>query len=186
MRSKFQKLTRSMWERVEELISRLEKPFARCGWDPAEGESPHCTSCRPLILGALCTVCEDEEVRREALRRYHALMKDGDGATDACFSPVDTLCHTEIRTLCMKEGVREGPESQVRKTVDELMTKYHETTGAEQRRILSAIGQAEYPSVLTSILDYALDGTVRKQDSYMVFACVMRNKKVSHEWAGET
>lgn len=77
----------------------------------------------------------------------------------------------------MKEGVKEGNEQEARKVVAQLMEKYHKTTGAEQRRILSAIGQSQYPSILTGILNYTLDGTIRKQDSYQSFACVARNKK---------
>ena len=77
----------------------------------------------------------------------------------------------------MKEGVREGTEQEARQVVATLMEKYHQTTGAEQRRILAAIGQSQYPSILTSVLNYTLDGTIRKQDSYQSFACVARNKK---------
>ena len=62
-------------------MGSVETPFARCGWDPVEGETPHCTACRPLILSLLCSVCEDASVRREALRRFHDWLKSGDGAT---------------------------------------------------------------------------------------------------------
>ena len=61
----------------------------------------------------------------------------------------------------MKEGVREGTEQEARQVVATLMEKYHQTTGAEQRRILAAIGQSQYPSILTSVLNYTLDGTWR-------------------------
>lgn len=77
----------------------------------------------------------------------------------------------------MKEGVKEGTEKEARVVVSELMEKYKATTGAEQRRILSAIGQSQYPAILTSLLNFTLDGTIRKQDSYQSFACVARNKK---------
>lgn len=78
----------------------------------------------------------------------------------------------------MKEGVKEGDEAAARRTVRELMERYQSTTGAEQRRILSAIGQTPHASILTGVLNYSLDGTVRKQDSYMAFASVARNRKV--------
>ena len=78
----------------------------------------------------------------------------------------------------MKEGVLEGDEAAARHTVAELMAKYDGTTGAEQRRILAAIGQVRHASILSNILEYSLDGTVRKQDSYMAFASVARNRKV--------
>lgn len=77
----------------------------------------------------------------------------------------------------MKEGVREGTEKEARAVVAELMEKYKKTTGAEQRRILSAIGQSQYPAILSGLLNYTLDGTIRKQDSYQSFACVARNKQ---------
>ena len=41
-------------------------------------------SCRPLVLSVLCSVCEDEAVKREALSRFHAFMKDHDGARVVC------------------------------------------------------------------------------------------------------
>ena len=90
---------------------------------------------------------------------------------------IETLCHSEIRVLCMKEGVKEGSEKEARLVVADLMKKYKETTGAEQRRILAAIGQSQYPSILSSLLGYTFDGTIRKQDCYQSFACVSRNKE---------
>lgn len=62
----------------------MEKPYQRCGWDGKKNETPAMTSCRPLVLNVLCSVCEDEEVKREALSRYHAFMKDHDGVCVVC------------------------------------------------------------------------------------------------------
>lgn len=62
----------------------MDKPYQRCGWDAQADEEPAMTSCRPLVLGVLCSVCEDEAVKREALNRFHAFMKDHDGAHMAC------------------------------------------------------------------------------------------------------
>ena len=120
-----------------------------------------------LICSALCTICEDEEVRGEPLRRFNVLMKHND----------ETVCHTEIRLLCMREGVKEGDELTVSHTINQLMEKYQTTTGAEKRRIISAVGQACYPSLVRRILGFTLDGTVRKQDTYTCFASVVRNRK---------
>ena len=60
----------------------------------------------------------------------------------------------------------------------QLMALYQETTGVEKRRILSALGQSQYLSVLYAVLNFSLDGTIRKQDTYQAFACVCRNRKV--------
>ena len=60
----------------------------------------------------------------------------------------------------------------------QLMALYQETTGVETRRILSALGQSQYPSLLYAVLNFSLDGTIRKQDTYQAFACVCRNRKV--------
>ena len=77
----------------------------------------------------------------------------------------------------MREGVKEGEEAAVTRTVNQRMEKYQETTGAEKRRILAAVGQAQFKPIVMRILNFSLDGTVRKQDTYTVFASVMRNKK---------
>lgn len=92
------------------------------------------------------------------------------------YHSLETACHTEIRLLCMREGVKRGDEATVQATVNALMKKHDETTGAEKRRIIAAIGQALHPSVLQRVLNFTLDGTVRKQDSYASFAAVARNK----------
>lgn len=125
----------------------------------------------------LCNVCSNEEVRAEAVRRFHLLMKDDDRRRGISRRNVEELCHTEIRQLCMREGVKEGEEVAVSRTVNQLMEKYQETTGAEKRRILAAVGQAQFKPIVMRILSFSLDGTVRKQDTYTVFASVMRNKK---------
>lgn len=125
----------------------------------------------------LCNVCSNEEVRAEAVRRFHLLMKDDDRRRGISRRNVEELCHTEIRQLCMREGVKEGEEAAVSRTVNQLMEKYQETTGAEKRRILAAVGQAQFKPIVMRILSFSLDGTVRKQDTYTVFASVMRNKK---------
>lgn len=62
----------------------MEKPYQRCGWDAQADEEPTMASCRPLVLSVLCSVCEDEAVKREALSRFHAFMKDHDGARVVC------------------------------------------------------------------------------------------------------
>lgn len=76
----------------------------------------------------------------------------------------------------MREGVKRGDEPSVQATVNALMEKHNTTTGAEKRRIISAVGQAQHPSILQRVLNFTLDGTVRKQDSYASFAAVARNK----------
>ncbi len=120
-----------------------------------------------LWTRALCTICEDETVRAEALRRFNELMKHND----------ETVCHTEIRLLCMREGVKEGDELTVSRTISQLMEKYETTTGAEKRRIIAAVGQARFPNLVRRILGFTLDGTVRKQDTYTCFASVVRNRQ---------
>lgn len=96
---------------------------------------------------------EDETVRAEALRRFNELMKHND----------ETVCHTEIRLLCMREGVKEGDELTVSRTISQLMEKYETTTGAEKRRIIAAVGQARFPNLVRRILGFTLDGTVRSR-----------------------
>ena len=37
------------------------------------------TTTRPILISVLNTVCEDEAIKKEALRRFHLYMKNGDG-----------------------------------------------------------------------------------------------------------
>lgn len=81
--------------------------------------------------------------------------------------------------------MRAGTEAEAKATMEVLMTMYQETTGVEKRRILSALGQSQYPSILRAVLNFSLDGTIRKQDTYQAFACVCRNRKVGDGVWGE-
>ncbi|OAO12393.1 metallopeptidase M1 [Blastocystis sp. ATCC 50177/Nand II] len=150
-------------------LSLMEKAYARCGWDAAEGESTEMTSARPQILRVMCSLCEEPVAVQEALRRYHAFMKDHD----------EKACHPEIRALCLAQGLRACSEAEAKQAMAQLMALYQETTGVEKRRILSALGQSQYPSLLYAVLNFSLDGTIRKQDTYQAFACVCRNRKHS-------
>lgn len=80
--------------------------------------------------------------------------------------------------LCLEQGLRACSEAEAKQLMAQLMAQYQETTGVEKRRILSALGQSQYPSVLNTVLNFSLDGTIRKQDTYQAFACVCRNRKV--------
>ena len=75
----FQALTRSMYSLVEWIRFRLQQPYEQCGWDPKEGEDRYTTTSRPVLLSVLNSVCEEESIKQEALRRYHQWMKNGDG-----------------------------------------------------------------------------------------------------------
>ena len=57
----------------------LESDCESCGWDPKEGEDRYITTTRPMLISVLNTVCEDEAIKKEALRRFHLYMKNGDG-----------------------------------------------------------------------------------------------------------
>jgi aminopeptidase N len=61
------------------VVRQLFAPqFERLGWDAKEGESDLTPQLRAIVLGALGTVGEDEEIRKEAARRFDANDLDGD------------------------------------------------------------------------------------------------------------
>ena len=64
---------------IHSFMYRLQSHYEACGWDPKEGEDRYITTTRPMLISVLNTVCEDEAIKKEALRRFHLYMKNGDG-----------------------------------------------------------------------------------------------------------
>ena len=64
---------------IHSFIHRLQSHYEACGWDAKEGEDRYITTTRPILINVLNTVCEDEAIKKEALRRFHLYMKNGDG-----------------------------------------------------------------------------------------------------------
>jgi len=62
-------------ERVREIF---EPQFARLGWDALPGESELTPQLRAIVLSTLGTVCADEEIQAEALKRFDANDVSGD------------------------------------------------------------------------------------------------------------
>jgi puromycin-sensitive aminopeptidase len=63
---------------VERVRSIFEPQYARLGWDPRSGESALTPQLRALVLLTLGTVCDDDAVRTEALKRFDADDVSGD------------------------------------------------------------------------------------------------------------
>jgi puromycin-sensitive aminopeptidase len=58
----------------------FEPQFARLGWDARPGESELTPQLRAIVLSTLGTVCEDQPIRAEALKRFDANDVSGDVA----------------------------------------------------------------------------------------------------------
>jgi puromycin-sensitive aminopeptidase len=56
----------------------LDPQFARLGWDKKPGENELAPQVRSIVIGILGTVCSDEAIRAEAVRRFEANDLDGD------------------------------------------------------------------------------------------------------------
>ena len=63
---------------TERVRGIFEPQFARLGWDALPGESELTPQLRAFVLSTLGTVCADEEIRAEALKRFDANDVSGD------------------------------------------------------------------------------------------------------------
>jgi puromycin-sensitive aminopeptidase len=66
---------------TERVRGIFEPQFARLGWDALPGESELTPQLRAFVLSTLGTVCADEEIRAEALKRFDANDVGGDLAS---------------------------------------------------------------------------------------------------------
>ncbi len=126
----------------------------RLGWDPRPGEGELAPQLRSLVIGMLGTIGQDEDVRKEAVRRFEANEMDGDIALSI------------LRVVASQD--RPGDYETF------LERHRHASTPQEDLRYLTALGAFRSEST-------ALDATerclieFRSQDAPLVIPALMRN-----------
>jgi puromycin-sensitive aminopeptidase len=131
--------------------SLLQPQYARLGWEKTPGENERDSTLRAVVIGALGSLGEDEEVRTEAARRY-AAMRVGENTLDGDL--VDA-----VETVLASTN---NPEY-----YDQLHAKFQDdkSTPQEQVGALQSLACFTSEPMLSRTLDMILDRTVRTQDA---------------------
>ncbi|XP_011182080.1 puromycin-sensitive aminopeptidase isoform X2 [Zeugodacus cucurbitae] len=141
---------------------KLYRPVAdRLGWDVREGENHLDTLLRSLVLSRLVSFrCKD--IIAEAQKRF---AKHADGT-----NPIPA----DLRSTCYKAVLQNGDE----KIFNEMLQLYRSTDlHEEQDRISRALGCIGNVNILRKVIDFAMSGEVRAQDSVFVIVAVAVNPK---------
>ncbi|XP_054732013.1 puromycin-sensitive aminopeptidase isoform X1 [Anastrepha obliqua] len=141
---------------------KLYRPVAdRLGWDVRENENHLDTLLRSLVLSRLVSFrCKD--VIAEAQKRFHA---HANGT-----NPIPA----DLRSTCYKAVLQDGDET----IFNEMLQLYRSTDlHEEQDRISRGLGCIGNVDLLRKVIDFAMSGEVRAQDSVFVIVAVAVNPK---------
>ncbi|XP_061395551.1 puromycin-sensitive aminopeptidase isoform X1 [Musca vetustissima] len=141
---------------------KLYRPVAeRLGWEVRDGENHLDTLLRSLVLSRLVSFrCKD--IIDEAKKRFR------DHANNVCPVPAD------LRSTCYKAVLQDGDEC----IFNEMLALYRATDlHEEQDRISRALGCIGNVDLLRKVIDFAMSGEVRAQDSVFVIVAVAVNPK---------
>ena len=152
----------------EAFVSNLVRPaLDRLGWEPREGESDLTRKLRGDLIAALGNLAEDEQVI-ERCRALTARILEGD-----TFDP--EVC-TAALTVYARSG---GNEEHVN-----LWQAYQEAvTPLEQVRFLRSVATVEREDQALDTLHKVVDGDIRTQDGFWVFARLLGGKAGPGVWA---
>nr|XP_016933786.1 puromycin-sensitive aminopeptidase isoform X2 [Drosophila suzukii] len=140
----------------------LYEPVAhRLGWEPRDGENHLDTLLRSLVLTRLVSFRSEDAIEEAQLRfRGHV---NGTNPLPA-----------DLRTTCYKAVLQDGDE----KIFEEMLDLYRATDlHEEQDRISRALGCCGDVKLLRRVIDFAMSGEVRAQDSVFVIVAVAINPK---------
>ncbi|KAH8375652.1 hypothetical protein KR200_004180 [Drosophila serrata] len=140
----------------------LYEPVAqRLGWEPRDGENHLDTLLRSLVLTRLVSF-RSEDIIETARARFRSHV------TGTNLLPAD------LRTTCYKAVLQDGDE----KVFEEMLSLYRSTDlHEEQDRISRALGCCSDVKLLRRVIDFAMSGEVRAQDSVFVIVAVAINPK---------
>ncbi|XP_004519875.1 puromycin-sensitive aminopeptidase isoform X2 [Ceratitis capitata] len=141
---------------------KLYRPVAESlGWEVRKGENHLDTLLRSLVLSRLVSF-RSKDVIAEAQTRFHA---HADGS-----NPIPA----DLRSACYKAVLQDGDE----KIFNEMLQLYRTTDlHEEQDRISRALGCIGNVDLLRKVIDFAMSGEVRAQDSVFVIVAVAVNPK---------
>ncbi|XP_067645923.1 puromycin-sensitive aminopeptidase isoform X2 [Eurosta solidaginis] len=141
---------------------KLYRPVAdRLGWNVRENENHLDTLLRSLVLSRLVSF-RSKGVIAEAQKRFRA-HADGQNPIPA-----------DLRSTCYKAVLQDGDEQ----IFNEMLQLYRSTDlHEEQDRISRALGCIGNVTLLRKVIDFAMSGEVRAQDSVFVIVAVAVNPK---------
>jgi puromycin-sensitive aminopeptidase len=137
-----------------ELRELFVPPLERLGWDPKPGEGELAPQLRSVVILTLGTTGQDEDVRKEAVRRFEADEMDGDIALSI------------LRVVASQD--RPGDYETY------LERHRHAATPQEDLRYLAALGGFRDEAVALDAADKCLI-EFRSQDAPLVIPALMRN-----------
>ena len=149
-------LDETVRDRFEEFVRRLLRPaFDRAGWTPEPGDTDLQRKLRGMLMTALGTLGHDEEVIDEA-KSIVSRVLEGDDDIDP-----------EIVTATLSVYAYNGGTNEY----ETLWKTYQKaTTPLEQRRYLRSVAGVQDDALAVSTLDKIVDGEIRTQDGFWVFA----------------
>ncbi|XP_064546193.1 puromycin-sensitive aminopeptidase isoform X1 [Drosophila montana] len=140
----------------------LYEPVAkRLDWEPRDNENHLDTLLRSLVLTRLVSF-RSPEITEEARKRFRSHV-NGTKSLPA-----------DLRSTCYKAVLQDGDEG----IFEEMLTLYRSTDlHEEQDRISRALGCIGDVKLLRRVIDFAMSGEVRAQDSVFVIVAVAVNPK---------
>jgi len=133
------------------LTDLLQGQYERLGWEKQAGENERASTLRAVIIGALGTLAEDDGVRTEAARRYHAFQTDE--------KALDTDLVDTVESVLASTNKAEFYE--------QLYAKFSAETSTPQEQVnaLQSLACFTDKAFVDRTLGMILDGTVRTQDA---------------------
>ena len=155
-------------EGFERFVTELVSPaMERLGWEPRDSDSDLERKLRGELIATLGNLARDERVI-DRCRSLAADVLDGDN-----FDP-------EMCTAALAVYARNGDSEEHSR----LWTAYKEaTTPLEQVRFLRSVSAVESESQAIDTLDKVVDGDIRTQDGFWVFARLLMGEAGPEVWA---
>jgi len=160
-------LDENVRQQFESFVCDLVGPtFDRLGWEPNENDSDLDRKLRGDLIATMGNLGEDPAVIERALDVATRLL-DGESLDP------------EVGTAALGVYARHGGAEEY----ETLWTTYTEaTTPLDQVRYLRAVAGVPTPELAISTLDKALDGDIRTQDAFWVFARLLMGKSGPQVW----
>ncbi|HJQ76355.1 MAG TPA: M1 family metallopeptidase [Acidimicrobiia bacterium] len=155
-------------EGFERFVTELVSPaMERLGWEPRDSDSDLERKLRGELIATLGNLARDERVI-DRCRSLAADVLDGEN-----FDP-------EVCTAALAVYARNGDSEEHSR----LWTAYKEaTTPLEQVRFLRSVSAVESESQAIDTLDKVVDGDIRTQDGFWVFARLLMGEAGPEVWA---
>lgn len=150
----------TFWDEIKEYNKEyFQKLFDRLGWEKKEGEKHTTALLRSLVIGSLGRL-GDEEILKEAKRRFNEFLKNPDSL------------HPDLRGMVYSLVGWSGDN----KTYEILLQQFRKSTMQEEKlRFLGALSTFQDEKLLTRTLKFVLTKEVRSQNLHLPIMRVAAN-----------